>query len=215
MNNELTDIQELIDAIRENFTVGNGYFSKSRNAIVEYLIDEHITQARYDSVDSLVTDLELAHCAAGSFSGMIYTQDILDKLSDSSWRDAIEIAIDSYTGAVGESPSFDLDSMGRRDTFRLENVVTFAVDWVSNEIASFLHSHGQFYVVTEATDSLDPSPERKVFLDEYEAQEYISESLQSRMDYIVQHSPHSISESEYSELQEQELALFNIEQESI
>jgi len=215
MQNEITDIQELTDSIRDNFTIGNGYFAESRNAIVEYLIDEHITQGRYDSVDSLVTDLEMAHCAAGSFSGMIYTQDVLDKLSDPAWRDAIEIAIDSYTDAVGESPSFDRDCMGYRDTFRLANVVTFAVDWMSNEIASFLHSHGQFYVVTQSVDSFDPSPERKVFLEEYEAQEYVDESLQRRMDYIVQHSPHSIGESEYDALQEQELALFNIEEESI
>jgi len=206
MQNELTDIQELVDAIKLQF---------DNNAIVEYLIDEHITQGGYSSVDSLITDLELAHCAAGSFSGMIYTQDILDRLSDPAWRDAIELAIDSYTDAVGESPEFDRDCMGYRDTFRLENVVTFAVDWMSNEIASFLRSNGRFYIVTQAVDSLDPNPERKVFFDEYEAQEYISESLSHRMDYIVQHSPHSISESEYEELQEQELALMNMEQESV
>jgi hypothetical protein len=206
MQNELTDIQELIDAIRDNFP---------SNAIVDYLIDEHITDCKYNSVDSLITDLEMAHCAAGSFSGMIYTQDILDRLSDPAWRDAIELAIDSYTDAAGESPEFDRDCMGYRDTFRLENTVTFAVDWMSNEIANFLRSNDRFYIVTQAVDSLDPSPERKVFLDEYEAQDYVSESLMHRMDYIVQHSPHSISESEYDALQEQELTLMNIEQESV
>jgi len=206
MRNELTDIQELVDAIKLQF---------AGNAIVEYLIDEHITQGGYNSVDSLITDLEMAHCAAGSFSGMVYTQDILDRLSDPAWRGAIELAIDSYTDAVGESPEFDRDWMGYRDTFRLENVVTFAVDWMSDEIASFLRSNDRFYIVTQAIDSLDPKPERKVFLDEYDAQEYISESLSQRMDYIVQHSPHSISESEYKALQEQELALMNIEQESV
>jgi len=206
MQNELTDIQEIIDAIKFQF---------DGNAIVEYLIDEHITQDGYNSVDSLITDLELAHCAAGSFSGMIYTQDILDRLADRNWQAAIERAFEDYTDATGESPNLDRDAMGYPSGFHLENLVTFAVDWFSNEIASFLRSQGRFYIVTQAVDSLDPNPERKVFLDEYDAQDYVSESLSHRMDYIVQHSPHSITEQEYEELQEQELALINIEEESV
>jgi hypothetical protein len=206
MQNAITDITEIRDAIRLQF---NG------NAIVDYILDEFLCDGNYSSVDSLITDLELAHCAAGSFSGMIYTQDILDRLSDSQWRNAIEQAIEDYSDATGESPSFDRDCMGHQDTFRLENLVTFAVDWMSNEIASFLRALGQFYIVTQAVDSLDPSPERKVFLDEYEAQEYISESLMHRMDYIVQHSPYSISESEYEALQEQESELIRMEEESV
>jgi hypothetical protein len=146
---------------------------------------------------------------------MICTQDILDRLSDSDWRNAIEQAIEDYTDATGESPSFDRDAMGYPSGFHLENLVTFAVDWMSNEIASFLRYQGQFYIVTQAIDSLDPSPERKVFLCEYEAQEYISESLMYRMDHIVQHSPYSISESEYDELQEQESELIHLEDEAV
>jgi len=206
MQNEITDISEVTDAIHNQF---------QRNAIVDYLIDDHISEGRYSTMESLITDLEMAHCAAGSFSGMIYTGDVLDRLSDPDWRDAIEIAIDSYTDAVGESPSFDRDSMGYRDTFRLENVVTFAVDWMSSEVANFLRSNGQFYVVTQAVDSLDPKPERKVFIDQYDAQEHVNESLQSRMDHIVKHSQYTISESEYDELQESELLLMNIESESV
>jgi len=206
MQNELTDIQEIIDAIKLRF---------DKNAIVDYLIDEHITQGGYNSVDSLITDLEFAHCAAGSFSGMIYTQDILDRLADRNWQSAIEQAFEDYADATGESPDLDRDAMGYPSGFNLANLVTFAVDWMSNEVASFLRSNDRFYVVTQAVDSLDPNPERKVFLDEYEAQEYVSESLSHRMDYIVQHSPYSISEQEYEELQEQELELMNIEQESV
>ena len=206
MNNELTDIQEIIDAIKLRF---------DNNAIVDYLIDDHITQGRYNSVDSLITDLEMAHCAAGSFSGMIYTRDILDRLGDSDWQAAIEQAFEDYTDATGESPDLDRDAMGYPSGFHMANLVTFAVDWFSNEIASYLRSNGRFYIVTQAVDSMDPSPERKVFLDEYDAQDYVSESLSQRMDYIVQHSPYSVSEQEYEELQEQELALINIEQESV
>jgi hypothetical protein len=206
MQNEITDITEIRDAILMQF---------SGNAIVEHIVDEFICDGNYSDVDSLITDLEMAHCAAGSFSGMIYTQDILDRLSDSQWRNAIEQAIEDYTDATGESPEFDRDAMGYPSGFHLENLVTFAVDWMSNEIASFLRYQGQFYIVTQAVDSLDPSPERKVFLCEYEAQEYISESLMHRMDYIVQHSPYSISESEYEALQEQEMELIRLGQESV
>jgi len=206
MQNTITDITEIRDAILMQF---------DNNAIVEYIVDEFICGGNYNSVDSLITDLELAHCAAGSFSGMIYTQDILDRLSDSQWRNAIEQAIEDYTDATGESPSFDRDAMGYPSGFRLEDLVTFAVDWFSNEIASFLRYQGRFYIVTQAVDLLDPSPERKVFLCEYEAQEYVSESLQHRMDYLVQHSSYSISESEYDALQEQEMGLIRLEGESV
>jgi len=206
MQNAITDTTEIRDAILMQF---------SGNAIVEYIVDEFICDDNYDSVDSLITNLEMAHCAAGSFPGMIYTQDILDRLSESAWRNAIEQAIEDYTDATGESPSFDRDAMGYPSGFHLENLVTFAVNEFSDKISSFLRYQGQFYIVTQAVDSLDPSPERKVFLDEYEAQEYISESLMHRMDYIVQHSPYSISESEYDALQEQEMELIRLEEESV
>jgi len=206
MQNAITDTSEIRDAILMQF---------DNNAIAEYIMDEFICDGNYSDVDSLISDLEMAHCAAGSFSGMIYTHDILGRLSDPDWRNAIEQAIEDYADATGESPTFDRDCMGYPSGFRLENLVTFAVDWMSNEIASFLRYQGQFYIVTQAIDSLDPSPERKVFLCEYEAQEYVSESLQHRMDYIVQHSPYSISEEEYDALEEQERELIRLEGESV
>jgi len=178
-------------------------------------VDEFLSDNKYSDIDSLITDLEMAHCAAGSFPGMIYTGDILDRLADSGWRNAIEQVIEDYTDATGESPSFDRDAMGYPSGFRLENLVTFAVDWVSNEIASFLRYQGQFYIVTQSVDSLDPSPERKAFLCEYDAQDYVSESLQHRMDYIVQHSPYAIDESEYEAIEEQESELIRMEGESV
>jgi len=206
MQNEITDISEIESAIRFQF---------DKNPIAEYIIDEFLSDAKYSDIDSLITDLEMAHCAAGSFSGMIYTQDILDRLSDSDWRNAIEQAIEDYADAVGESPSFDRDPMGHYSGFHMENLVTFAVDWTSNEIASFLRSNGNFYIVTQSVDSLDPSPERKAFLCEYDAQDYVSESLQHRMDYIVQHSPYAIDESEYQASEEQESELIRLEEESV
>jgi len=206
MQNEITDISEIESAIRFQF---------DKNPIAEYILDDFLSDAKYSDIDSLITDLEMAHCAAGSFSGMIYTGDILDRLSDSQWRNAIEQAIEDYTNETGESPTFDRDSMGYFSGFHMENLVTFAVDWTSNEIASFLRSNGNFYIVTQSVDSLDPSPERKAFLCEYDAQDYVSESLQHRMDYIVQHSPYAIDESEYQASEEQESELIRLEEESV
>jgi len=98
MQNEITDISEIESAIRFQF---------DKNPIAEYILDEFLSDDKYSDVDSLITNLEMAHCAAGSFPGMIYTQDILDRLADSDWRNAIEQAIEDYTDAVGESPTFD------------------------------------------------------------------------------------------------------------
>lgn len=67
------------------------------------------------------------------------------------------------------------------------------------------------YRVTYAIDSLDPSPLVKFFDSEWEAQEFLSEEIQSRMDYLVQHSVDSISESEYESMYELESSLARIE----
>ena len=67
------------------------------------------------------------------------------------------------------------------------------------------------YRVTYAIDSLDPSPLVKLFDSEWEAQEFLSEEIQSRMDYLMQHSVDSISESEYESMYELESSLARIE----
>ena len=67
------------------------------------------------------------------------------------------------------------------------------------------------YKVTYAIDSLDPNPLVKLFEDEWEAQEFLSDEIQSRVDYLVQHSIHSITESEYDSICEIEYSLARIE----
>ena len=67
------------------------------------------------------------------------------------------------------------------------------------------------YRVTYAIDSLDSSPLVKFFDSEWEAQEFLSEEIQSRMDYLMQHSVDSISESEYESMYELESSLARIE----
>ena len=67
------------------------------------------------------------------------------------------------------------------------------------------------YKVTYAIDSLDTKPVIKTFDEEYEALEWLENEVQERIDYTVQHSPFSISEKEYQEIEENEYTLVRIE----
>ena len=67
------------------------------------------------------------------------------------------------------------------------------------------------YKVTYAIDSLDTKPTIKFFESEYEAEEWLHNEVQERMDYIVQHSPFTICEKEYEEIEENEYTLVRIE----
>ena len=67
------------------------------------------------------------------------------------------------------------------------------------------------YKVTYAIDSLDTKPVIKTFETEYEAEEWLHNEVHERMGYTVQHSPFSISEKEYQEIEEYEYSLVRIE----
>ena len=67
------------------------------------------------------------------------------------------------------------------------------------------------YKVTYAIDSLDTKPVIKTFEHEYEALEWLENEVQERMDYTVQHSPYTISEEEYRDIEEYEHTLVRIE----
>ena len=67
------------------------------------------------------------------------------------------------------------------------------------------------YKVTYAIDSLDTKPVIKIFESEYEAEEWLNDELQHRIDYTVQHSPYTISEEENQEIEEYEYSLVRIE----
>jgi len=78
-------------------------------------------------------------------------------------------------------------------------------------IEQFKKENKKMITVSYAIDSLDPNPMIKTFDTESEALEWVSEETQRRVEHIVQHSPHSISEEEYEELLEQETLLVDIE----
>ena len=68
------------------------------------------------------------------------------------------------------------------------------------------------YKVTYAIDSLDTKPVTKTFDEHYDMEEWITEEVQHRIDYTVQHSPYTISEEEYKEIEEYEYSLVRIEE---
>ena len=67
------------------------------------------------------------------------------------------------------------------------------------------------YKVTYASFALDEKPVIKTFNEHYEMEEWIFDEVQRRMDYVVQHSPYTISEEEYREIEENEYSLVRIE----
>ena len=67
--------------------------------------------------------------------------------------------------------------------------------------------------VTYAVDSLDPNPTVKTFDEEYEAIDWLGDEISRRVDYVMQHSPYSVSESELVGIQETEASLARIDRE--
>ena len=68
------------------------------------------------------------------------------------------------------------------------------------------------YKVTYAIDSLDPNPTVDIFDTFDEAQDWISDEVERRVDHIVQHSALPIREDELDEIREIELSLVSIEE---
>jgi len=195
MQNPITNLDHIKDAL------------DITGAIENYLWDG-LCDYEFSSVENLLSQLERASAAHGSWSGMIYTTDILERFNDVGWVVAIEQAIEDYQDATGESPNFG-------KPFDLSSLVTFAVDWTASELASRMRSNSHAYVVTYAIDTLDPKPMRVAFLNEWEAQDWIEESVSERIQHIVDHSPYTISETELEIIRETEMSLVHIETESI
>ena len=68
------------------------------------------------------------------------------------------------------------------------------------------------YRVTIAVDSLDPNPEVTEFEDFYEAEDFIHDSVNQSVQWLMSHSPYIIEEEEYEELLEQEMALTRLDE---
>ena len=67
------------------------------------------------------------------------------------------------------------------------------------------------YRVTYAIDSLDPNPIVEEFDSEREAIEFLSEEIERRVQFQVQHSPYAIDDTELEAIQETEASLARID----
>lgn len=193
MQNEITDLSRLTLELDPT------------GAIETYIWDE-LMGCKWSEVSQIVSQLEMASCSAGSWSDMIYTRDILDKLADPQWVSDIDEAMAEYVDATGETPIFDPYGSG----FELSNTVTFAVDWVAQRLASRLRSLGPVAVVTVASDSCDPFPDRIAFPSEWEATDWVSDEVQRRLDHRVSHSPYPVSDEDLQHWEEEEMQLIRI-----
>jgi hypothetical protein len=131
-------------------------------------------------------------------------------LSDPQWVEDIESAFADYEDNTGEA--FDFNAVGG---FSLSNTVTFAVDWVAQQLASKLRYLDRVAIVTAASDFMDPSPERIAFSTVWEAEDWVAEEVARRVQYQVDHSPHTVSEDDLLDLHEQECELFRIDEEGL
>ena len=68
------------------------------------------------------------------------------------------------------------------------------------------------YKLTHAVCYLDSNPEIKIFDLWDELQDYITEEVERRVQFQVEHSPFSISEKEREEMEEEEWTLVKIEE---
>jgi hypothetical protein len=68
------------------------------------------------------------------------------------------------------------------------------------------------YKLTHAVCYLDSNPEIKIFDLWDELQDYITEEVERRVKFQVEHSPFSISEKEREEMEEEEWTLVKIEE---
>ena len=66
--------------------------------------------------------------------------------------------------------------------------------------------------VTYAIDTLDPNPTIEYFDRFHEVEDYLTEEVERRVQWAVNHSQTSISEEERQELQEIEYSLITIEE---
>ena len=96
----------------------------SQNAVVRHLTD-HFSDAEYDTAKSLVSDLRMAHWAAGSF-GLIYDHELDEFLDCRSRRYDVEDIVQTFNDWTDEK----LDGI-----LRCSDLLIFALDFAANRIA--------------------------------------------------------------------------------
>lgn len=199
MTHYITDLDRITEALDPT------------GAIESFIWDQMDEPHCWQSISGIISTLESASCSSGSWSGMVYTRDILDRLADSQWVQDIEDAVADYTDQVGEAPTFDPYDSG----FSFSAVVTFAVDWVAQRLASRLQSLGHVAVVVAASDSMDPHPDVIAFSTLWEAEDWVADEVSGRVQHRVDHSPYTVSDDDLDQWTEEETALFIITDERL
>lgn len=193
MNITITDFDRITSAI-------------DPTGAIEYYIWDQLTYGCYwESVGQIIAQLESASCANGSWGDLIYTRDILDRLADPQWVDDIDTALDEYSDATGETLSFS----------SLSDTVTFAVDWVAQRLASRLRHLDRVAVVIAPVDAMDSHPDVIAFDTVYEAQEWVADEIERRVQHQVDHSSHYVTEDDREAMTENEGTLFTITEERL
>lgn len=168
---------------------------------IEFFIWEQLTDGCYwSSVSQIRNQLESASCANGSWGGMIYTCDILDRLSDPQWIDDIDTALEEHLDETGESFEFSC----------LSDTVTFAVDWVAQRLASRLRGLDRVAVVVACVGAMDSHPDVIAFDTVWEAEEWIAEEVERRVQHEVDHSPYTVTDDDREAMTENENTLITI-----
>jgi hypothetical protein len=174
-------------------------------AIEHYIWDQLTDGCYWSSVSQIIAQLESAACAHGSWGGMIYTRDILDRLADPQWVDDIDTALEEYADATGESFDFSC----------LSDTVTFAVDWVAQRLASRLRHLDRVAVVVASVDVMDSHPDVIAFDTVYEAEDWVADEIERRVQHQVDHSPYTVTEDDRQAMTENESTLFTITEERL
>lgn len=173
---------------------------------IEFFIWEQLTDGPYwSSVSQIRNQLESASCANGSWGGMIYTRDILDRLSDPQWIDDIDTALEEHLDETGESFEFSC----------LSDTVTFAVDWVAQRLASRLRGLDRVAVVIACVDVMDPNPDVIAFDTVWEAEDWIEDEIQRRICDRITDSDTPVTADERDGWIEQESTLFTLTDERL
>ena len=68
------------------------------------------------------------------------------------------------------------------------------------------------YKVTYSIDYLDPNPTTKIFDFHHEMEDWISEEVNNRVQWSIDHSAHPISEDERNSMEEIEYSLITIQE---
>ena len=171
-----------------------------KNAIREYIAQE-LKEMEFETLRQVTDQLYSAACAHGSWSGVIYNRDIDEKISDKAWRDAIEEALDDYQDNFGEPFAFQ----------NFSQALWFAIEFEAQRFAMYLEHADNACTVVCAIDSLDPNPERIAFLNTSAAEDFLSDEVERRVDYIAQHATEVVTEEEWNSFYEIEASLVRLE----